>query len=54
MCRRSAQATPSLDSRADGFHGDTPGPVAFAIMEAGILIDLIKSRGGQASSNVRR
>ncbi|MDQ6882650.1 MAG: 3-isopropylmalate dehydratase small subunit [Candidatus Dormibacteraeota bacterium] len=30
---------------ATTFQGDTPGPVAFAIMEAGTLIDLIKSKG---------
>jgi 3-isopropylmalate/(R)-2-methylmalate dehydratase small subunit len=28
--------------------GETPGPVAFAIMEAGTLIDLIKSKGWAA------
>jgi 3-isopropylmalate/(R)-2-methylmalate dehydratase small subunit len=27
------------------FQGETPGPVAFAIMEAGTLLDLIKSKG---------
>jgi 3-isopropylmalate/(R)-2-methylmalate dehydratase small subunit len=30
------------------FTGATPGPVAFAIMEAGSLIDLIKTRGWAA------
>jgi 3-isopropylmalate/(R)-2-methylmalate dehydratase small subunit len=30
------------------FQGETPGPVAFAIMEAGTLLDLIKSKGWAA------
>ena len=30
------------------FQGETPGPVALAIMEAGTLIDLIKTRGWEA------
>jgi 3-isopropylmalate/(R)-2-methylmalate dehydratase small subunit len=34
------------------FQGETPGPVAVAIMEAGTLIDLIKSRGWAAIEEV--
>ncbi len=34
-----------IQAGATTFQGDTPGPVAFAIMEAGTLIDLIKSKG---------
>src|SRR5207302_7004502 len=34
------------------FHGETPGPVAVAIMEAGTLIDLIKTRGWAAIEEV--
>ena len=39
---------------ADGriFMGETPGPVALAIMEAGTLIDLIKTRGWAAIQEV--
>ena len=49
----------SIDVRSGGiqlngkmFSGETPGPVAFAIMEAGTLIDLIKSRGWAAIEEV--
>jgi 3-isopropylmalate/(R)-2-methylmalate dehydratase small subunit len=49
----------SVDVRSGGiqlngkmFRGETPGPVAFAIMEAGTLIDLIKSRGWAAIEEV--
>lgn len=40
--------------RANGkiFQGETPGPVAAAIMEAGSLIDLIKTRGWAAIEEV--
>ena len=34
------------------FKGETPGPVAAAIMESGTLIDLIKSRGWAAIEEV--
>jgi 3-isopropylmalate/(R)-2-methylmalate dehydratase small subunit len=34
------------------FKGETPGPVAVAIMEAGTLIDLIKTRGWAAIEEV--
>jgi 3-isopropylmalate/(R)-2-methylmalate dehydratase small subunit len=34
------------------FTGETPGPVAMAIMEAGTLIDLIKTRGWAAIEEV--
>jgi 3-isopropylmalate/(R)-2-methylmalate dehydratase small subunit len=34
------------------FKGETPGPVAAAIMDAGSLIDLIKSRGWAAIEEV--
>jgi 3-isopropylmalate/(R)-2-methylmalate dehydratase small subunit len=34
------------------FTGETPGPVAVAIMEAGTLIDLIKTRGWAAIEEV--
>jgi len=34
------------------FQGETPGPVAVAIMEAGTLIDLIKTRGWAAIEEV--
>lgn len=34
------------------FTGETPGPVALAIMEAGTLIDLIKRRGWAAIQEV--
>ena len=34
------------------FKGETPGPVAMAIMEAGTLIDLIKTRGWAAIEEV--
>ena len=49
----------SLDIRSGGinangkmFQGETPGPVAVAIMEAGTLIDLIKTRGWAAIEEV--
>jgi len=44
----------SGDIDADGkmFRGETPGPVAMAIMEAGTLIDLIKTRGWAAIEEV--
>ena len=44
----------SGEIRADGkmFKGETPGPVAAAIMEAGSLIELIKSRGWAAIEEV--
>ena len=40
--------------KVDGkmFQGETPGPVAVAIMEAGTLVDLIKTRGGAAIEEV--
>jgi 3-isopropylmalate dehydratase small subunit len=34
------------------FQGETPGPVAVAIMEAGTLVDLIKTRGWAAIEEV--
>jgi len=34
------------------FKGETPGPVAVAIMEAGTLVDLIKTRGWAAIEEV--
>jgi hypothetical protein len=34
------------------FQGETPGPVAMAIMEAGTLVDLIKTRGWAAIEEV--
>jgi len=44
----------SGEIRANGkmFKGETPGPVAVAIMEAGTLIDLIKTRGWAAIEEV--
>lgn len=49
----------SLDVRSGGIEtngkmylGETPGPVAMAIMEAGTLIDLIKTRGWAAIEEV--
>ena len=49
----------SIDIRSGGidvdgkiFQGETPGPVAVAIMEAGTLIDLIKTRGWAAIEEV--
>lgn len=38
----------SISARDLTFQGETPGPVAFAIMEAGTLLDLIKSKGWSA------
>jgi len=49
----------SIDIRSGGievdgkiFQGETPGPVAVAIMEAGTLVDLIKTRGWAAIEEV--
>jgi 3-isopropylmalate/(R)-2-methylmalate dehydratase small subunit len=49
----------SIDIHSGGIHvngkmftGETPGPVAVAIMEAGTLIDLIKTRGWAAIEEV--
>jgi 3-isopropylmalate/(R)-2-methylmalate dehydratase small subunit len=41
-----------IDSNGKMFQGETPGPVALAIMEAGTLIDLIKTRGWAAIEEV--
>lgn len=41
-----------IDVSGKMFHGETPGPVAVAIMEAGTLIDLIKTRGWAAIEEV--
>jgi len=41
-----------IDVNGKMFRGETPGPVAEAIMEAGTLIDLIKSRGWAAIEEV--
>jgi len=41
-----------IDVNGKMFRGETPGPVATAIMEAGTLIDLIKSRGWAAIEEV--
>ena len=41
-----------IDANGKMFQGETPGPVAMAIMEAGTLIDLIKSRGWAAIEEV--
>jgi 3-isopropylmalate/(R)-2-methylmalate dehydratase small subunit len=42
----------AIDANGKMFHGETPGPVAVAIMEAGTLIDLIKTRGWAAIEEV--
>jgi 3-isopropylmalate/(R)-2-methylmalate dehydratase small subunit len=41
-----------IDANGKMFQGETPGPVAVAIMEAGTLIDLIKTRGWAAIEEV--
>jgi len=41
-----------IDADGKMFTGETPGPVALAIMEAGTLIDLIKTRGWAAIQEV--
>jgi 3-isopropylmalate dehydratase small subunit len=41
-----------IDTHGKMFQGETPGPVAFAIMEAGTLIGLIKTRGWTAIEEV--
>jgi 3-isopropylmalate/(R)-2-methylmalate dehydratase small subunit len=41
-----------IDVNGKMFSGETPGPVALAIMEAGTLIDLIKTRGWTAIEEV--
>ena len=41
-----------IDVNGKMFTGETPGPVAVAIMEAGTLIDLIKTRGWAAIEEV--
>jgi 3-isopropylmalate dehydratase small subunit len=41
-----------IDASGKMFTGETPGPVAMAIMEAGTLIDLIKTRGWAAIEEV--
>jgi 3-isopropylmalate/(R)-2-methylmalate dehydratase small subunit len=41
-----------IDANGKMFRGETPGPVAVAIMEAGTLIDLIKTRGWAAIEEV--
>ena len=41
-----------IDVNGNMFKGETPGPVAMAIMEAGTLIDLIKTRGWAAIEEV--
>ena len=42
----------SIEVNGKMFRGETPGPVAVAIMEAGTLIDLIKTRGWAAIEEV--
>jgi 3-isopropylmalate/(R)-2-methylmalate dehydratase small subunit len=42
----------AIDTNGDSFQGETPGPVAMAIMEAGTLVDLIKTRGWAAIEEV--
>jgi 3-isopropylmalate dehydratase small subunit len=42
----------AIDADGKMFQGETPGPVAAAIMEAGTLIDLIKTRGWAAIEEV--
>jgi 3-isopropylmalate/(R)-2-methylmalate dehydratase small subunit len=41
-----------IDVNGKMFQGETPGPVAVAIMDAGTLIDLIKTRGWAAIEEV--
>jgi 3-isopropylmalate/(R)-2-methylmalate dehydratase small subunit len=41
-----------IEANGKMFKGETPGPVAVAIMEAGTLIDLIKTRGWAAIEEV--
>ena len=43
-----------IDAGGGTFMGATPGPVAVAIMEAGSLIDLIKTRGWAAIEEMER
>ena len=42
----------AIDVNGKMLQGETPGPVATAIMEAGTLIDLIKTRGWAAIEEV--
>ena len=42
----------AIDAGGKIFQGETPGPVAVAIMEAGTLVDLIKTRGWTAIEEV--
>ena len=42
----------AIEASGKMFQGETPGPVAVAIMEAGTLIDLIKTRGWAAIEEV--
>ncbi len=42
----------AIEANGKMFRGETPGPVAVAIMEAGTLIDLIKTRGWAAIEEV--
>lgn len=42
----------AIDAGGNMFQGETPGPVAVAIMEAGTLVDLIKTRGWAAIEEV--
>ena len=42
----------AIDVDGKMFQGETPGPVAVAIMEAGTLVDLIKTRGWAAIEEV--
>ena len=42
----------AITTDGNTFQGETPGPVAMAIMEAGTLIDLIKNRGWAAIEEV--
>jgi 3-isopropylmalate dehydratase small subunit len=42
----------AIDVSGKMFQGETPGPVGVAIMEAGTLIDLIKTRGWAAIEEV--
>ena len=41
-----------IDANGKMFQGETPGPVAVAIMEAGTLVELIKTRGWAAIEEV--
>ncbi|HVH64869.1 MAG TPA: 3-isopropylmalate dehydratase, partial [Candidatus Acidoferrum sp.] len=41
-----------IETNGKMYQGETPGPVAMAIMEAGTLIDLIKTRGWAAIEEV--